>query len=208
MSRNKLVAFVLFFWAMSCEPATPIDRQAVKEEMKSREIRKISSSEITLRAQELSKNIYDQLSIQHQQALSSADVAIENCKIDALPGVQAAKSSGIQILRWTQKALNTPEQRNSLENNMFEAYEYALAHQLPMTSSLSELDPSTLRYWVPIQMQEQCTSCHGKKTEIPQEIQRKLAARYTHFTSVDFEVGQLMGLWEIDLPKEVVIKSF
>ena len=52
---------------------------------------------------------------------------------------------------------------NSVELEVYSAFEYAAQQQLKMIPSLEEVNETTLRYWAPIIMKKACQSCHGKK---------------------------------------------
>ena len=52
---------------------------------------------------------------------------------------------------------------DSLELEVYAAFEYAAQRQLKMIPSLEEVNETTLRYWAPIIMKKACQSCHGTK---------------------------------------------
>ena len=193
--------------SLSCNPGTPIDSKAVKEEIQSRKIRKITSSEIMKLALRTGKEIEAEVNRQHLSSLLAVKGGIERCKLSSLPAVLKAKSKGIEVSRISLSPRKKGRPLDSIELEVYSAFEYAAQQQLNMTPSLEEVNEITLRYWAPIIMKKECQNCHGKKNvHIDAKTQKLLQEKFPEDQAFNFEEGALMGLWRIKIPKKEIIK--
>ena len=205
LSFGKL--FIVMVFSLSCDPGTPIDSKAVKEEIQSRKIRKISASEIMTLALKTGKEIQVEVTRQHLSSLLAIEDGIERCKLSSLPAVLKAKNKGIEVSRISLSPRKKRHPLDSIEYEVYSAFEYAAKRQLKMTPSLEEVDETTLRYWAPIIMKKACQGCHGKKgIHIDVKTEKLLQKQYPEDQAFNFENGALMGLWRIKIPKKEIIK--
>ncbi len=199
--------FIIMVISLSCDPGTPIDSKAVKEEIQSRKIRKITSSEIMTLALKTGKEIEAEVNRQHLSSLLDIKGEIERCKLSSLPAVLKAKSEGIEVSRISLSPRKKGRPLDSIELEVYSAFEYAAQQRLKMTPSLEEVNETTLRYWAPITMKKVCQSCHGKKgIHIDAETEKLLQEEFPDDRAFNFEDGALMGLWRIKIPKKEIIK--
>ena len=193
---------------LSCNPGAPIDSKAVKEEIQSRKIRKVSASDIMTLALKTGVEIETDVTRQHMTSILAADGEIERCKLSSLPAVLKAKSKGIEISRISQHPREKGRPLDSLELKVYAAFEYAAQRQLKMIPSLEDVNETTLRYWAPIIMKKACQSCHGTKgVHIGLKTQKLLQEQFPQDQAFNFKEGALMGLWRIKIPKKEIIMS-
>ena len=205
LSYSKL--FLMIVISLSCNPGTPIDSKAVKEEIQSRKIRKITSSEIMTLALKTAKEIQTEVNRQHLSSLSAVEDGIGRCKLSSLPAVLKAKSNGIEVSRISLFPRKKGHSLDSIELGVYSAFEYAAQQKLKMTPSLEEVNETTLRYWAPIIMKKACQICHGKKgIHISAKTEKLLQEKFPEDQAFNFEEGALMGLWRIKIPKKEIIK--
>jgi|TARA_B110000046_G_scaffold183257_1_gene218987 hypothetical protein len=212
MMKISDLSYGLLFTAMlfttACDPGAPVDSKAVKEEIQSRKIRKVSASDIMMRALTTGEEIQAAVTRQHLASLRAVEDGIERCKLSSLPAVLAAQGRGIEVSRISLYPRRKARPLDSVEVAVYEAFEYAARGQLKMIPSLEEINETTLRYWAPIYMKQACQHCHGKKgLQIDGETEKLLQERFPEDQSFDFEEGALMGLWRIKIPKKEIIKS-
>ena len=192
---------------LSCNPGAPIDSKAVKEEIQSRKIRKVSASDIMTLALKTGEEIQADVTRQHLSSILAAEGGIERCTLSSLPAVLKAKDRGIEVSRISRHPRKKSPPIDSIELEVYAAFEYAARRQLKMTPSLEEINETTLRYWAPIIMKKACQSCHGtKEVHIGLKTQKLLQKRFPQDQAFDFEEGALMGLWRIKIPKKEIIK--
>ena len=86
---------------LSCNPGAPIDSKAVKEEIQSRKIRKVSASDIMTLALKTGEEIQADVTRQHLSSILAAEGGIERCTLSSLPAVLKAKSTeGLKFLEF------------------------------------------------------------------------------------------------------------
>jgi len=192
----------------ACDPGAPVDSKAVKEEIQSRKIRKVSASDIMTRALNTGEAIQAEVTRQHLASLLAFEKGIEGCDLSTLPAVVAAQQRGIEVARVSVKSRKSTLSLDSIEMAVYEAFEYAARGQLKIIPSLEELNETTLRYWAPIYMKHACQRCHGKKgLQIDTKTDKLLQKQFPDDQSFNFEEGALMGLWRIKMPKKEIIKN-
>ena len=212
MKKASNLSYSILLTAMtlhlSCNPGAPIDSKAVKEEIQSRKIRRVSASDIMTLALKTGEEVQAEVTRQHMTSILAAEGGIERCNLSSLPAVLKAKGRGIEISRISQHPRKKGHRLDSVELEVYAAFEYAARGQLKMIPSLEEVNETTLRYWAPIIMKKACQSCHGKKgVHISLKTQKLLQERFPKDQAFDFEEGALMGLWRIKIPKKEIIKS-
>jgi|TARA_B110000305_G_C19444101_1_gene643736 hypothetical protein len=192
----------------ACDPGAPVDSKAVKEEIQSRKIRKVSASDIMTRALTTGEGIQAEVTRQHLASLLVGQDGIGPCDLQSLPAVVEAQARGIDVSRISLNPRRKRRPLDSLEVAVYEAFEYATQRQLKMVPSLEEINETTLRYWAPIFMNQACNRCHGKKrVDIDDKTLKLLQEQFPEDQSYDFEEGALMGLWRIIIPKKEIIKN-
>jgi len=210
--KTSNLSYGLLFAAIilnpSCDPGAPVDSKAVKEEIQSRKIRKVSASDIMKLALQTGEEIQAEVTRQHLSSLFASKGEIERCKLSLLPAFLKAKERGIEVSRISLYPRRKGRPLDSVELEVYAAFEYAARHELKMAPSLEEINETTLRYWAPIIMKKACQTCHGKKgVHIDVKTQKSLEKQFPEDQAFDFEEGALMGLWQIKIPKREIIKN-
>ena len=206
MSCGLLLMVIMI--TAACDPGSPVDSKAVKEEIQSRKIRKVSASDIMTRALTTGEGIQAKVTRQHLASLLAGQDGIGSCDLQSLPEVVEAQVRGIDVSRISLNPRRKRRPLDSLEVAVYEAFEYATQRQLKMVPSLEEINETTLRYWAPIFMNQACNRCHGKKrVDIDDKTLKLLQEQFPEDQSFDFEEGALMGLWRIIIPKKEIIKN-
>ena len=158
MIKTSNLGYRLLFAAiilnLSCDPGTPIDSKAVNEEIQSRKIRKVSASDIMKLALKTGEEIQAEVTRQHLSSLLASKGVLERCDLSSLPAFVKAKGRGIEVSRISLHPRGRERLLDSVELEVYAAFEYAARHQLKMTPSLEEMNETTLRYWAPIIMKK------------------------------------------------------
>ena len=122
--------------------------------------------------------------------------AIAFCADSAQARTAAMASEGIIIRRVTMQPRNLA--------NAPDAYEEALLLALADQHAAGTLPPDTaayvgagsdreLRYMRPIKIQQQCLTCHGDPSGLPDEVRRILAERYPDDRATGYAEGDFRG---------------
>ena len=103
MMKTSDLSCCLFLTAMmltaACDPGAPVDSKAIKEEIQSRKIRKVSASDIMTRALNTGEAIQAEVTRQHLASLLAVEKGIDRCSLPSLPAVVAAQARGIEVQR-------------------------------------------------------------------------------------------------------------
>ena len=73
---NSSILFTAILLLLSCNPGAPIDSKAVKEEIQSRKIRKVSASDIMTLALKTGEEIQAEVTRQHLSSILAAEGGI------------------------------------------------------------------------------------------------------------------------------------
>jgi hypothetical protein len=207
-------AAILFLFVQGCDTNKPIDREAVKEEMKSRELKKVSDSEIMEKGKEIGISIAQAAQKELQKNLLNAiqengvEGAISFCNANALDIVKGLEDSmGVKVFRVSQKYRNPVDEPDSIEALILDAYHYNVENELKLEPSVQEENSETLLFTQPIVINNPlCLNCHGKiGSEITESTYDTINYFYPKDKAVNYELGQLRGMWSIRIPKKEIV---
>ncbi len=207
---------MIFLIVMSCSSDKKVDSQAVKEEMESREIKKITEAEIISKVVEIGNSIAlgakQTLGKNLQEALKAGGVenAISFCNINAMPLVDSLSDVyGAEIKRVSQKTRNPKDQPNELEQEILEAYVFQKNDSLPLNPNVQTIDGDKYLFNKPILVDNAlCLTCHGKpENGLLKDTQDFIKSKYPEDQATGYEMGDLRGMWSIIIPKKKVIQS-
>lgn len=206
-----LVLCSVFFWFTSCDTRKGVDRESVKDEMESRKLKRISEGEMMVMGEKIGSTVLAQTQKTFQEALMKAlgekgvAGAVEYCHLNAYELVKRFEDSlGVEIKRVTNKPRNPKDTLSAFEKEVFEAYQYSPEDA---SAQLQELDQKTLIYNKPIMISNgACLNCHGKVgSDISEENYQRIQSLYPEDKAINYEVGDLRGMWSIKIPKKTVV---
>lgn len=207
-------AFLLFVIIQSCSGGAPIDSDAVKKEMASREIKRVSAGELIEKAMDLGNIVVAAAQNELQMTLTSKinengiEAAISFCKINALPILnKSSDSMSLSVLRVSERFRNPKDKPDSLESLILEAYQYELNNGGELKPSVIEENSYVLLYTKPILITSGlCLNCHGKAgTEIPENVLTEINRIYPTDQATGYAIGDLRGMWAIRIPKKTIV---
>ncbi len=216
MKHNLLVLLGLIALSFSCKMDKKVDRSAYEEELKDREIVRVSEAEIFEAAMKLGGQIADEtqktLGSQLQQAVKSDGVpgAIQYCNLQAYPLVDSLQQKyAASIKRVTSKPRNPDNAPDSLEQVIFDAYQYNHENGQPLAENLQAVGKDTYLYNKPIMIGNPlCLACHGPVGEgITKEHYEVIKELYPHDQAINYKMGELRGMWSIRLSKKELIRN-
>jgi len=125
--------------------------------------------------------------------------AIGFCNQNALAlTAEISNRLGLHIRRISNKPRNPANQMSPGEEEIFESIREEGkqdSHRLVTTRENQIV-------YLPIVLSENCLVCHGdKETQIPKDVQNKLAKLYPTDQATGYKVGELRGLFQVTLPK-------
>lgn len=216
--RPKNIHFLTVITLLStiligCRPDKPVDRSAIKEEMASREIKRVSDAEIMSKGEELAKAALEITQQTFQQELMQAvktegvPGAINYCNLNAMEIVKKLEDSlEISIKRVTNKTRNPADSLTGVEKEIWEAYSY---DPTKASAQIQEFSETELIFTKPILIGSGlCLNCHGQiGNEITTENYSLIHQLYPDDQATGYQLGDLRGMWRLIIPKKTVVKN-
>ena len=190
--------------------------EALKEEIKERELKRVTEVEIF----EAATKVGEQIAMASQKTLATnlktaisqqgVEYAIEFCKLQAMPLTDSlSKKFAAQIRRTSIKIRNPANRPNDLESQILDAYQYNVENGLDLAANLQRIDQDYLLYTHPIVLNNPlCLNCHGKPgDQITDEHAQLLTSLYPDDEAVGYQLGELRGMWSIVLSQKQLVLS-
>lgn len=192
-----------------------VQSESVKEEMKNREIKRISEAQILEKANELGNLI----ALKSQEILSknlinkiesnNINDAIVFCNENSSSLIDSLRNKyGVTIKRVSLKNRNPENQPNELESQIIDAYLYNIENNIELSDNVQILE-NKVYFTRPITIQgELCLKCHGTiGKEINEVTQLKIKELYPNDKAVNYHLNDFRGVWSIIFEKENVVKA-
>ncbi len=165
--------------------------------------------EISEKDKSILLSLGDSISIQAQNTLlqnvagamqkGGADYAVEFCNINANPIMDSvALKYKTYIQRLSDKNRNPANAIHSEMDSL--AWAKIKATQVHL---LEQDDNGNVYYYKPIKIaMPTCIKCHGGKEDIAEITQNRIAEKYPHDKAIGYKMGDLRGMWKIQLKIE------
>ena len=209
-----LLVFTGGLW--SCTSDKKVDNGAVREEIKGREIVKLSEAEIVEKVHEIGNTIAvatkSTLGKNLQKAIAEGGVqnAIAFCNLNAMPLIDSLSAGyGAEIKRVSLKARNPNDLPNDMERQLLEAYAFQWRDSIPLATNVQAMDGARYLFTKPILVDNAlCLSCHGKQENgMLKETDDFIKTKYPQDKATGYNIGDLRGMWSIILEKKKVVLS-
>ena len=207
----------MVFLLAACDTGSQrrINREALLEEIRNREPKKLSEAEIVAEAHRQGREIADKAQQELLQTLKKAiqegsiPHAVQYCKLEALPLTDSlSEQYGVEISRTSLRLRNGANAPDELEKQLLEAYQYNAEEGLPLEPNVQEVGREYLLYTQPIMIgNELCLSCHGELPEVSAETTEKLNKLYPNDQAHGYELGSFRGMWSIKFPIKEIVKD-
>ncbi|MEQ9306593.1 MAG: DUF3365 domain-containing protein [Marinoscillum sp.] len=201
------------FVLIGCKPEKPVDRNAVKQEMESRELKRVSQADLLAKGEEIGKNVLEVTQKTFQTALTTAvseegiSGAITYCNTNAMDIIRKLEDSlNISIKRVTDQPRNPKDSLTGIEKEIWEAYAYSPQNA---STQILELDDKALIMTSPIIISSGlCLNCHGAVgNQITDENHSLIKELYPDDQATGYKVGDLRGMWSVVIPKKEVVRK-
>ena len=200
----------------ACSSDRKVDSASVREEITSREPKKVTESEILAYAASVGGDIAAQARTVISGNLMAAlieggiEYAIGFCNLKASPIVDSLqKNYGAEIRRVTFKTRNPSDRPDEIEARILEAYTEAIANGQATADHVQILDDNQVLFARPIIIDNAlCLSCHGTPgQEISADAQALIRKHYPDDEAVGYQIGELRGMWSIRLQKKNLVAA-
>jgi hypothetical protein len=188
--------------------------EEVGDEIRKRDIRRISDGEVMERAFNVGMMIADSAQKKLQSQLLAAigkggvEYAIDFCHVSATQIMQELSLNfKADIRRVSNRWRNPADAPDDFEAPILDAYEYNMENELPMEENVQKLGDEILVYTRPIMLASPlCLNCHGQAgTEVAATALEAINARYPNDKAINHEQGDLRGIWSIRLKKRDLV---
>lgn len=137
--------------------------------------------------------------------------AVDYCNTQAIPltdSVQQILESGITIKRTSIKYRNPANAPGNLEREVITELEKMVSEgeQLPEHIVRKEGNGmgKTYHYFKPMTVGTTCLNCHGKTSEMSEELVQLLEERYPNDRATGYSEGDFRGVIHVSIPQQVV----
>lgn len=200
----------------SCTSDKKFDSEAVREEIKSREIKKVTEAEIVTKVHEIGNSIVlttkKTLGKNLKHALQNGGIenAIAFCNLNAMPLVDSLnKRFGAEIRRASLKPRNPNNVPNDLEKELLEAYAYQWKDSILLQTNVQALEGNKYLFTSPIFVDNAlCLACHGTYDNgLLKKSDDFIKSKYPDDQATGYRNGDLRGIWSITISKKKVVQS-
>ncbi|MTI31940.1 Tll0287-like domain-containing protein [Xanthovirga aplysinae] len=189
--------------------------EALRKEMKSRELKFLTPSEIATNAYKVGDLVVKAAEKEYIERLTEmikekgVTYAIPYCQFNDLMLTDSLSDLyQVKIKRVSLRPRNPENTADSLESQLIDAYQYSIDQKLSSADNLQELDNGDFLLTKAIVLdQTMCTQCHGTKEQIGPKNLKLIRKIYPKDQSIDFKEGDLMGMWSIHIPRKELIEA-
>lgn len=212
MRRSRLICFLLIpFLALACneQGTNQRNKEAFKEELKSRELKRATEAEISNAAYQQGSRIADIAQGLINKNLKSNDsvmLLLKHYKEVLLTiSDSLAPKEHVEIQRIGSR---DNEQLDTLEALILDAYLYNVEQKLPVEDNIQEIGKEFYLYTRPIVINDKtCLRCHG---EIGQDIldadAESLIQKHPQIP-IGHKQGDFIGMWSIQMNRKAIIRA-
>ena len=134
------------------------------------------------------------------------EYAISFCNTKAMQTTDSVSANqNVQIRRLAKKYRNPLNETNEIESEIYKTYILEWLKRETLYPKIIANEQGHPVYYRPISIQPVCLNCHGKPDkDIPSSLAEKIAALYPGDKAIDFNKGELRGMWAITFPEYIV----
>ncbi|WKK86687.2 DUF3365 domain-containing protein [Marivirga arenosa] len=215
IAKALSLLIILSIWAcgFSTEKRRP---KRIQDTLEERVVKKVSEAEIINKTTQLGDSITQVVGavfmskISKEYARGGYEAAAKYCSMNAYPLTDSlADQYKVFLKRVSNKNRNPINTPSDIEKNILEAFEYSSERGDEIGANVQFIRPGdTILYNKPIKIPSKlCLNCHGTKNQISKEVQAILKKEYPNDKAINYEVGDLRGMWSLKfLKKEIVQK--
>ncbi|MFD2199963.1 Tll0287-like domain-containing protein [Shivajiella indica] len=215
MGKNFYI-LLLLIGLFGCGSNEKVSKEVFDQVNKSMEIKKVNEADLIKEAlkwgDEISLEAQNQLITALQNAIEEKGVpgAIDFCNIRALPILDEVGSRyNVKIRRASHRYRNPNDKPLEFEELILDAYAYNLENNISNEPNIQKLENGEILFYskaiqIPSTL---CLNCHGNiGKEISPETEKKLKELYPEDKATGHQLGDLRGMWSIQIPKKEVVK--
>ena len=136
------------------------------------------------------------------------EYAISFCNIEAMQITDSVSNAqNAQIRRLAKKYRNPLNETNEAESEIYKSYLLEWLQRETLNAKIIPNEQGHPVYYRPIGIEAVCLNCHGVPgVDIPSPLTEKIAQLYPNDKAINFQKGELRGMWAIRF-EEYLIES-
>jgi hypothetical protein len=214
MIRIYCIALVVSLMVSSCDERHP-DTKKIAEEVNNRKIRHITDGEIMSAAEvkgiKIALYCQKAISVKLEGAVEREGMqkAMQYCVLRnySFPD-SLEKAEHVQIRRTSDKLRNPLNKPDSIETQLFQAYQYNFKNGISTNSHPPVMEKTYLLFTAPIVIEGTCLACHGTLgKDISEENYKIIKAAYPKDQAINYKTEELRGMWSIKIDKKELIRG-
>ena len=167
------------------------------------------SKELLIRGREIAGKAKIALKIELTNSIKKNGLAnsISFCNQRAMEITDSiALQEQVMIKRLAKKNRNSYNKMSENESNLYKSFVIESLTSNWIQAQVGWDEQGRPVYYNPIVTEALCLNCHGKPgTDINPEVAERIAQVYPDDKAINFEVGQLRGMWAITFPEYMVV---
>lgn len=218
MKYSGPIWIVLIILLAACDTGSQrsFNREALQEEMRNREPKKLSEAQIIAEAyrqgEEIAESTQQQLMARLKESINQGGTtnALQYCNIQALSLTDSASRNHQVLIKRTSLKLRNPKNApTELEQQLLEAYQYNADQNLPLEANVQRIGNDYLLYTKPITIGSAlCLQCHGQpEKDIEQETLQLINRLYPNDQARSYQMGDFRGIWSIKIPQKKIVNA-
>lgn len=212
-----MVTYIRYIFSLiiliGCDQSRPVKNEAMKEEIASREIKRISEAEIINEAysegKEIAQKSEDYLEGKSKNALEDTiPTTIRKSQIfwiHNMDSISKAFNTEVNILGISGSGRNI----SPMELELLDAYRYNVEQNIELADNIQKTDKNFFLYTKPLIIKNSsCLSCHGKPNEEVNELTLKsLEENYPTSKVTGYSLNEIIGMWSIKLSQKRIVQQ-
>lgn len=181
----------------ACEQQTQLNTKEIVREVKSREIKRVTSTEIM---EEVNSEGAQVVASIQKNWLEALEFGMENkgkeyskkfCIVPFIPGFDTIADQNTTIKKIGLSSVSQPRKVDNIEKQLLEAYQYNVENGIALKANTQKSGDTYMLYTSPIFANEKmCLECHSNNQGY-----------------ADFKQGGFAGMWSVKILKKSVIQK-
>lgn len=218
MKQSGISCIFLIILLAACDSGSQrrFNKEALQEEMRNREPKKVSEAQIITAAYQQGQFIAEEaqkelLSTLHKVVEEDGTArAVHYCSTEAYPLIDSlSQKYNAEIGRTSMKLRNPANAPDETEKQLLEAYEYNAENNQPLDDNVQRLNQEYLLYTKPIVIAGNlCLRCHGEpEKDIEPKTLTTIDSLYPNDKARHYEIGEFRGIWSITLKQKDLVNA-
>jgi hypothetical protein len=208
----KIFCLFILLLIFGCNKSRPVKNEAMREEIASREIKRISEAEIVNEAYTAGQNIAQAAEEFIHDKSSESLINKDSTKIALsyiswlhnVDSISKAYDAEVKIIGISRPQINA----SPMEAELLDAYQYNVEQNIELTDNIQKVERERLLYTKPLYIKNStCLKCHGSINELNSDTLKFLENNYPDANITGYKINEIIGMWSIMLSQKKIIQQ-